>query len=340
MPQPIATLLACSFLLAPVPLFAQGRGPSAPVAAEAFRVVETPMADTIRTIGTLRANEAVDIVPELTKRLVKIEVEEGAQVETGDVLFVLDDSDLAAEIAEIEARLKLAEANESRTSSLLPQRAISRQAYDIARAELDIFKAQKATKEVELAKTRILAPFSGKTGVRRVSEGALVRPDTVLMTLQDLSRIKVDFPIPERYASEVKTGQKFTFTVAGNAGVFEGSIQVIEPAVDAATRSLQIRGICENPKGLLPGGFAEVRLSLDTIQNGFAIPSQAVVPSARGHGVYVVNDENKAEFREIEIGIRTEGQVQVLRGLKDGDQLLTTNLLRLRPGVEVEITND
>ncbi len=336
MPYPFQTLLACSLVLTPLSLHAQGRGGAAgPVAAEVFVVKSTPMAMSVNTVGTLRANESVDIVPELTKRLAKIQVEEGAQVEKDEVLFVLDDADLTAEIAEIEARLKLAQANEARTGNLLPQKAISRQEYDLAKSELDIFKAQKATKEVELAKTRIRAPFAGKTGVRRVSEGALVTPDTVLMTLQDLSRIKVDFPLPERYASEVKPGQKFTFTVAGNATVFEGRVQVIEPAVEAATRSLQVRGICESPKGLLPGGFAEVSLKLDTMENGYAIPSEAVVPSARGQGVYVEKD-GKAEFRDIEIGVRTPGQVQVLRGLEEGDRLLTTNLLRLRPGVDVK----
>lgn len=336
MPYPFQTLLACSLVLTPLSLHAQGRGGAAgPVAAEVFVVKATPMAMSVNTVGTLRANESVDIVPELTKRLAKIQVEEGAQVEKDEVLFVLDDADLTAEIAEIEARLKLAQANEARTGNLLPQKAISRQEYDLAKSELDIFKAQKATKEVELAKTRIRAPFAGKTGVRRVSEGALVTPDTVLMTLQDLSRIKVDFPLPERYASEVKPGQKFTFTVAGNATVFEGRVQVIEPAVEAATRSLQVRGICESPKGLLPGGFAEVSLKLDTMENGYAIPSEAVVPSARGQGVYVEKD-GKAEFRDIEIGVRTPGQVQVLRGLEEGDRLLTTNLLRLRPGVDVK----
>ncbi len=339
MPYPFQTLLACSLVLIPLSLHAQGRGGAAgPVAAEVFVVKSTPMAMSVNTVGTLRANESVDIVPELTKRLAKIQVEEGAQVEKDEILFVLDDADLNAEIAEIEARLKLAQANEARTGNLLPQKAISRQEYDLAKSELDIFKAQKVTKEVELAKTRIRAPFAGKTGVRRVSEGALLTPDTVLMTLQDLSRIKVDFPLPERYASEVKPGQKFTFTVAGNATVFEGRVQVIEPAVEANTRSLQVRGICDSPKGLVPGGFAEVKLELDTMENGYAIPSEAVVPSARGQGVYVAKD-GKAEFRDIEIGIRTAGQVQVLRGLAEGDRLLVTNLLRLRPGVEVKPAN-
>ena len=333
MPQPFPTFIACSLLLAAPALRAQG--PGGPVAAEVFAVKSTPMANSVNTVGTLRANESVDIVPELTKRLVKIEMKEGAPVEKGEILFLLDDTDLAAELAEIEAKLKLAEANKNRTETLLPERAISRQEYDLALAELEIFKAQKATKEVELEKTRIRAPFPGQTGIRQVSEGALLKPETVLVNLQDLSRIKVDFPLPERYSSEIKPGQKFTFTVAGNANVFEGEIAVIEPAADVATRSLRIRGICADPKGLLPGGFAEVTLQLETVANGFAVPTQAVVPSARGHGVYILR-EGKAAFQDVEIGMRTAEQVQVLRGLKEGDQVLTTNLLRLRPGVPVK----
>lgn len=339
MPRSILTLLACSLVLAPSVATAQRGGPSGPVSAEIYRVTETPMAETVTSVGTLRANEAVDIVPELTKRLARVEVEEGAQVEKDQVLFVLDDADIAAELGEIEARLKLAEINEARTASLLPQRAISRQDYDLAKSELDVLKAQKSTKEVELSKTRIRAPFAGRTGVRRVSEGALVKPETVLLTLQDFSRIKVDFTLPERYSAEIRPGQEFTFTVAGNANEFRGTIQVIEPAVDASTRSLQLRGICEDPRGLFPGGFAEVRIQLGTVRNGFAIPSQAVVPSPRGHGVYVLVD-GKAEFRDVEIGIRTDSQVQVLRGLSKNDQLITTNLLRIRPGVPVQPVED
>lgn len=333
MPYSLPILIACALLVASTRL--QAQGPPAPVGAEVFEVKATPMENTVSTVGTLRANEAVDIVPELTKRLAKIEVAEGAAVEKDQILFILDDADLKAEIAEIEARLNLAQANRTRTETLLPERAISRQEFDLARAEVEIFKAQKVTKEVELARTRIRAPFAGRIGIRQVSEGALLKPETVLTNLQDLSRIKVDFPLPERYSGEVKTGQKFTFTVAGNARVFEGEVAVIEPSADAATRSLRIRGICSNPEGLLPGGFAEVTLRLDSVGNGFAIPSQAVVPSARGHGVYVLRD-GKAAFQEIEIGMRTDTQVQILRGLNEGDQLLTTNILRLRPGVPVK----
>lgn len=313
---------------------AQSAPKAGPLMAEVYLVKSVPFAQTLSTVGTLRANESVTLVSELSRRLVKIHVQEGSEVAAGDLLFKLDDSDLVAELGEIEARLKLAETNKRRVENLLPSKAVSLQELDNSGAALDILQAQRNTQAVQISKTEIRAPFAGRVGVRQVSEGAFVSPATPLVTLQDVSRIKVDFPLPERYSNEVKSGQNFTFTVAGNGQVFEGVVTVLEPAIDAATRSLLVRGLCSAPKGLLPGGFAEVTLTLDGLANGFLLPSQAIVPSARGQGVYVI-EEGKAKLRTVEIGIRTDEQVQVLRGLNEGDVVATTNLLRIRPGLEV-----
>lgn len=312
----------------------KGGGPAAPLVAEVHTVKQEPFTQTLSTVGTLKANETVTLVSELSRRLVKIHVEEGSTVAAGDLLFKLDDSDLVAELGEIDARLKLADTNKRRVDNLLPSKAISQQEYDISTADLNVLEAQRATQAVQISKTEIRAPFAGRVGVRQVSEGAFVSPTTPLITLQDVSRIKVDFPLPERYSAEVKSGQAFTFTVAGNGQKFEGKVTVLEPAIDAATRSLLVRGICNDPKGLLPGGFAEVTLSLEGLANGFMVPSQALVPSASGQGIYLI-ENGKAELKPVEIGIRTEDRVQILRGVKEGDVVATTNLLRLRPGLEV-----
>lgn len=306
----------------------------APLIAEVYTVQKLPFVQTISTVGTLRANETVTLVSELSRRLVKVHVEEGSAVKANDLLFKLDDSDLVAELGEIEARMKLAVTNKDRAIRLLPSKAISQQEFDISTAELSVLEAQKNTQAVQISKTEILAPFAGRVGVRQVSEGAFVSPSTPLITLQDVSRIKVDFPLPERYSSEVKSGQKFTFTVAGNGQKFEGEVTVLEPAIDAATRSLLVRGLCKEPKGLLPGGFAEVTLSLEGLSNGFMVPSQALVPSPRGQGVYLI-ENGKAKLQPVEIGIRTDEQVQILRGVKEGDVMAVTNLLRILPGKEV-----
>jgi membrane fusion protein (multidrug efflux system) len=312
----------------------KGGPPASPLRAEVFRVKSAPFAQTLSTVGTLRANEAVTLVSELSRRLVKIHVQEGSSVAAGDLLFKLDDSDLAAELGEIEARLRLATINKERADNLMPTKAISKQEYEIATTDLNLLLAQKNTKDVQLAKTEIRAPFAGRVGVRQVSEGAFVSPTTPLITLQDVSRIKVDFPLPERYSGEVKVGQKFTFTVAGNGKVFEGVVTVLEPAIEASTRSLLVRGLCASPQGLLPGGFAEVALTLDELANGFMVPSEAIVPSPRGQGLYLI-ENGKAKLQPVEIGVRTSDEVQILRGVKEGDIVATTNLLRIRPGLEV-----
>lgn len=331
-----------SLLLCPALLFlaatasGQSKPPSksGPLLAETYVVKTVPFAQTVATVGTLRANESVTIVPEISRRLVKIHIQEGSDVAAGDLLFKLDDSDLTAELAEIDARIRLAQSNKSRAENLLPSESISQQEFEGAAAQLSILEAQRNTKATEITKTEIRAPFAGRVGIRQVSEGAFVSPATPLIELQDVSRIKVDFPLPERYAGEVKTGQKFTFTVAGNGTIFQGAVTVIEPAIDADTRSLQVRGLCAEPKGLLPGGFAEVKLTLDETASGFMIPSQALAPSPRGQGVYLI-EGGKAKLQPVELGVRSEDQVQILRGLKEGDVIATTNLLRIRPGLEV-----
>lgn len=312
----------------------KGKGDSGPLLAEIYQVKAAPFERTVSTVGTLRANEAVVLVPELSGRLIRIDVKEGSEVTKGELLFKLDDSELQATMREIEERLKLATTNKERVAELLPRNAISRQEYDISTSGLAVLQAQRDTQAVAISKTEIRAPFSGRVGVREVSEGAYISPSTPLITLQDVSLIKVDFPLPERYSNDVRTGQKFTFTVAGNGEVFEGKVTVVEPAIEAATRSLRVRGVCASPKGLLPGGFAEVNLTLDGQARGFLVPSQAIVPSQRGSGVYVIK-QGKAELVAVETGVRTQDQVQVLSGLNEGDQVATTNLLRLRPGLEV-----
>lgn len=308
------------------------------VRAETWAVRLEPIREEVRTVGSLAANESVDVVAELSRRLVKVDVAEGTEVEQGQRLFQLDDADLRAQLAELEARRTFAARTERRQHELLQfeKKALSQQAYDQAVAYLGEVEAQIAALRVTLAKTEIRAPFHARVGLRRVSEGAWITPATVLTTLQDTSRIKVDFSLPERYAGAVAIGQPFRFQVAGRGADFEGRVIAVEPGIEAATRSVRVRGITENPDGaLVPGAFASVELGLAQAGEGILVPAQAVVPSARGHAVWVLEDGHAA-LREVEIGLRTRDAVEVRRGLAVGEIVLITNLLRLRAGVPVE----
>lgn len=312
---------------------------AAALQAEAYVVAARPIHETVRTVGTLAANESVEIVAELSRRLVAVDVEEGAEVEKGKRLFKLEDADLRSQLAELEARHRLAARTEQRQRELLAfqKKALSQQAYDQATADLQAVQAAIASLQVTLAKTEIRAPFRGRVGLRRVSEGAWLTPTTLLTTLQDTSRVKIDFTLPERHAGSIVIGQTFRFRVAGRSDDIEGRVIAIEPAIDAPTRSLLVRGVSENPRGaLMPGAFVTLDVPVAAESSGMLIPAQAIIPSASGHAVYVLRD-GAAQLQEVEIGMRSAESVQVLRGLAIGDTVLTTNLLRMRPGVRVEV---
>jgi membrane fusion protein (multidrug efflux system) len=307
--------------------------------AEAVQVRPTTVREMVRTIGTLTANESVQVVAELSRRLVAVYVTEGTTVDAGALLFKLDDADLRAQLGELEVRRRLAARTAERQQALLAydKKALSQQAFDQAQADLQAVEAQMAALRVTLAKTEIRAPFRARAGLRRVSEGAWVTPDTMLITLQDTSHIKIDFTLPERYAGAIAIGQPFNFEIAGRSERFDGTVVAIEPAIDLPTRSLLVRGRTENPSGaLLPGAFASVEVAVAPPVEGILVPAEAVVPSATGHAVYVLRD-GVAELREVEIGLRTRADVEVRRGLALGDTVLTSNLLRVRPGVRVEV---
>jgi membrane fusion protein (multidrug efflux system) len=318
------------------------RDEEAPLRAEVFVVHPEAIQETIGTVGTLAANEAVDVVAELSRRLVSVDVAEGGTVREGERLFKLDDADLRAQLAELEVRRQLAARTVERQRALLEyqKKALSQQAYDQAETDLEAVEAEIAALRVTLAKTEIRAPFDARVGLRRVSEGAWITPETLLTTLQDTSRIKIDFTLPERHAGVIAIDQPFRFRVAGRSEDFEGRVIAVEPAIDRATRSVRVRGITENPDGaLVPGAFATVEVVLSRNDAGLRVPAQAIVPSATGHAVYVLVD-GRAALREIEIGVRTRDAVEVLRGISIGDTVLTSNLLRVREGAPVQVAEE
>ena len=314
------------------------RGSDAPIRAVGIRVEPSQLRTTVEAVGTLVANESVSVVSELSRRLVRVAVAEGVRVEKGALLFELDDSELRARLAELEARRRLAARTVERQRELMKEnkKALSAQAFDQSVSELDALAAQIEFAAVTLAKTKIRAPFAGTVGLRRVSEGAWVTPETVLTTLHDTSRMKIDFAVPERFAPSVSIGRRFRFRVAGHGEAFEGEIAAIPPTIATETRTLLVRGIADNPGVLIPGAFVSVELPIEDVAGGVAVPAQAVVPSAAGHGVFVLRD-GRAELRAVEIGLRTADSVQVVSGLEAGETVLTTNLLRLAAGMPVEL---
>ncbi len=317
---------------------ASGPAVGSPIAVSVVALAPEPLEMQVPATGTLIGRESVVLVSELSRRLLRVHAEEGMRVRKGDVLFELDAADLRAGLGKLAVQTRLAQAMLDRTEKLSGEGLSNQQELDLARARLDELVSEKQVLQVTLDKTLLRAPFSGTMGLRRVSEGAWVSPSTPLATLQDTSALKLDFTLPERYAGSVKQGEAFRFRVEGQPESYTGKIAAIEPAVDASTRSLLVRGLVDGGSALLPGTAASVELPL-RVERALLVPSIAIVPGIEGRRVYVA-EQGRAKAVPVEVGYRTSDRAQLLSGVKEGDQVIVTNLLRLRDGLPVAVSTE
>lgn len=293
--------------------------------------------ETLSATGTLLPVEAVTLQAETSGIVTEILFDEGKAVRKGDVLLKLDDSELRAELARAEARLKLAETLERRQRDLFQAKAISEAEIDETRANVATARADVDVVRAQIAKRQILAPFDGVVGLRRISPGAYLTPGTSIGSFQDTRSLKIDFSVPERYASFLKVGQVVRFRLAGRSEPVEARISAIEPTVDIQTRTLGVRATLPNPEQkLTAGGFAEVEVPLTEAQDAILIPAIALIPGLRQPTVFVHRD-GRAEERKVQAGIRTADSVQIVEGIQPGDQVITTGVLQLRPGMSVRV---
>jgi len=305
--------------------------------AEGFLVRDTIVNYELNTIGTIRANESVDIVSEISKRLISINFQEGTYVTKGTLLFKLDDADLKARLEKLTIMEALALQNEQRNKTLLEKGGISQEIYDGVLNNLKTIQADIHLINVELDKTEIKAPFSGKIGLRYVSEGAFVTPDMILTTLQDVSRVRIDLSVPERYANSLKTNMVIVFTTPANPKEFSATIKAIQPNIDIGTRNIQIMAMADNKNGMLfPGSSIKVTLEFEESERSIFVPTQCLIPSLKGYNVYIVKN-GEVRMNQVTTGRRTNESVQLLDGTEIGDTLVMTNILRIRPGSLVTI---
>ncbi len=311
---------------------------AAPYLVEVTKVKQQAFRETLFATGTLRARESVTLQTERAGVVKEIRFEEGKPVKAGEVLVVIDDSDLQAQLVSAKARLEFAAATEKRDRELLrTDRLVSQAAYDQSLASFHIAEAEVQLIEAQIHKTRIEAPFDGIAGLRRVSVGAYVTSGTIIGMLQDIGALKLDFTLPERYLANVRNARTVNIKVAGVSESLTGSIYALEPAIDIATRSLLVRAIVPNEEQhLLPGAFAEVEVVLGDIADAILIPPIALIPGLKEQKVLVHRD-GQVEERAVETGLRTADSVQIVKGLQVGDELITSGILQLRPGMKVQV---
>lgn len=306
---------------------------------EAVEVDFETIEDRIFTSGSVAANEVVELSAEASGIITNIYFEEGREVSQGDLLLKINDSQLQAQKARTQFRLNLAEQREERQRRLLERGGISQDDYDATLNEVNVLRAEQQLIEAQIEQTEVRAPFSGIVGLKFVSVGSYISPNTRIASLQEIDPVKIDFSVPERFISRVDVGDIINFTVQGYDSTFVGAVYAIEPRIDPETRTLQIRAMSDNPDRLLfPGAFANITLILDEIDDAMMLPAISVIPELNAQKVFLVKN-GKVEESRIRTGIRTSEKVQVIEGVAHGDTVLTTGLLQVRPGMDVEIVD-
>lgn len=316
------------------------RGNGGPVPVDVVSVEKHEFADRISGLGTAQADESVTLTSRVSETVVDVSFSEGEYVEEGEILVKLRRAEQLAQLSEAQATLNEAESQLSRTRDLVSRGNASEATLDERIRLLEGAKSQIAQAEARIADRIIRAPFPGRTGIRQVSVGTLVSPGTAITTIDDITPIKLDFTVPERFISALQPDQQILARAAAYPdSVFRGTVTVIDTRIDPVTRAIQVRAEIANEDARLRPGMLMTVEVISRQRLSLAVPEEALMPVDSKQYVFIINDENLAERREVRIGLRRPGVVEILDGIEDGDQVVTAGIMRLRPGTKVEIVN-
>ncbi|GAB1429635.1 efflux RND transporter periplasmic adaptor subunit [Ignavibacteria bacterium] len=313
------------------------QGGFAAVAVNTYIVKPEKLGDAIAVSGTVLANEEANLVSEVSGKIISINLKEGQPASKGDLLVKINDADLQAQFKKLMSQLDLAKENEARMKKLLNIKGVSIEEYESAVNALNAARADIALVQAQIDKTEIRAPFAGTVGLKYAGEGSYTPVGVKIASIQQLDPVKIDFSVPEKYARQITKGDAVSFTVQSVPDTFEAKILAIEPKVDIATRTVQLRAVCSNKeKKLLPGSFAKITIILKELPNSIMIPTEALIPALKGYKVFV-SKNGKAEESAVNVGIRTEKSIEVVRGLEIGDTVITTGIMQLKAGSPIKI---
>ncbi len=334
LPLLVAALSACS----EEPSAAPRGGWGATAKVVTAQVELRPMVDEIEALGTARANESIEIQPRVASLIDRVNFEEGQVVRKGDLLVELENKEIVAGLAVAEAALSESRSIYERSKSLASSQAISASNLEQLLAQVQVDEAQVEAARARLANTRILAPFDGRVGLRRVSPGSFANTSTVITTLDDVSQIKLDFSVPETFLTVVKGGMDIVaHSLVYPDREFLGTVSSVDTRLDPVSRSVQVRALIPNVDGMLkPGMFLTVDLQRDR-GDVLVAPEQAIVPEGTRQFVYVVKD-GVAEKRPVILGRRVPGFVTIEDGLEPGEEIVTEGTHKIRDGSGVETT--
>jgi membrane fusion protein (multidrug efflux system) len=304
-----------------------------PVAIDVIVARITDFASDIEVIGTVLSEEMIELHPEVGGRLTYLNIPDGASVSVGTILAKVNDADLQAQRQQQNVQLELAEKTEQRLLKLLAVNGIDQAGYDAALSQVNLYKANINVLDAQINKTVIKAPFSGRLGLRLVSEGAYVSPSTTIGTLQQTDRIKIDFSVPESYQELVKVGKTIAIKTNTSKESLTAVISAIEPQISTTTRNINVRARLSRGT-ISPGAFVKVLLNENI--KGLVVPSNAIIPDALSSQLVLVKN-GKATFQNVETGIRKSDMIEITSGLQVGDTVVVSGVLYVRPNGKVKI---
>ncbi len=304
------------------------------------KVVPRVVLEKISVVGSLTANESIDVKSQVEGKVTEIHFEEGQKVAKGDVLLVLDREKLEASMAEAKANYDMAQTTFNRMKSLVDQGAVSKQEFDQVQSQVAAKQAQLDLISAQLADMVITAPFDGVIGERQVSLGQVINKDRLLTVIIDDNPMKVDFHAPERYISQVHTGEAVELTIAAYPkDVFKGEVYFVDPQVDQLTRTFLVKARIPNEDNKLRRGmFAKLDLIINEKEGALLIPETALIPKGDEVFVFTVDKDNKAQMVQVKTGIREIGSVEITSGLKAQDTVITEGYQKIGPGSPVSVT--
>jgi membrane fusion protein, multidrug efflux system len=314
---------------------------------EVIAISRRDLSESLRVVGSLAANETAAIRPEMNGLIRSIHFEEGRRVKKGDLLVKIDDSELQAQLAQSKSRHELARLNLSRAENLRQTQSNTAADVDRSRSEFSAAEADIDLLKVRLARTEVRAPFDGIVEARTLSPGDYINTQSIITTINDLSRLKVEFQVPERYIGKVRRGTTFTVksTTAGEQAAADGEVYFVNSVIDRNTRSSEVKGfLTKAPETVKAGMFAVIEIVLDVRKGALTVPEGAIFVDQRGPQLVTVvdgSDGKIAEFVPVRLGLRTKGMVEVsaLKGeLSEKQSIVAAGVgsLALFPGAKLE----
>lgn len=304
---------------------------------DAMIVKTSKASNIIKVSGNIMSNEEVDLQSQITGVVTEVNFTEGSHITKGELLIKIDDSQYQAQLQKDEVAKQLDQLTADRTKKLLDINGVSQQDYDIAENNLNSVIADMKLIQVSIGYCSIRAPFDGVIGLKNVSPGSYISTNTVIADIEQISPVKIDFYVPEKYSGLLDLKDSIKFTVAGYDETFTGSIYAIDPKIDQTSGGLHVRALTPNKNGrLLPGQFAAISILLSHVDSAIMVPTEAVIPKVIGQNIYVYKG-GVAAFAPVELGLRTDSTVEVTKGLHSGDTIILRGSMVIYPGSKITL---